>query len=305
MKSNAIARIIIYAIVAIVLISILCGFLIMDTFVINIGSDNGTVVEGETSIDASEIKNIEIDWAAGSVEIIVTDADHITISEVMPEDSKYKMTYKISSNTLKLEYATGVFSIGFGDWSIPKKDLIITVPKDWICEELEIDGASLAINIQNLTIEKFDLDGASCDVFFAGSLDRIDIDGASTSLTLSCTNQISAINIDGASCDLDLTLPQGCGFLLQMDGLSCDLHTDLSGVTADGKTVYGNGHCKIDVDGISCDVTIAESECAHQWGPGMPTVDIVGGESEMLYTCLLCGESSTTGNTFQPKRPTE
>lgn len=292
MKTNAMVRIIVYTLTIVLLVFLLCVGLGLREFTVNLGYGSGTTVEGEVTFEASKIQNMEIDWAAGSVSIRAVDTDHITVTEVMPENCEYKMTYKVSGDTLKLSYSSGAVSIGFGGWSGSSKDLIITVPIGWVCEELEIDGASLDINLQDLTIGKIDLDGASCNLNFTGSLEKMEADGAAQKITLVCGNRISSIDIDGASCDLNLTLPKDCGFLLEMDGLSCDLYTELPGTSTNGQTVYGDGHCKISVDGVSCDVTITEStECSHVWDDGVEVDVPGGGHTEVKYTCTVCGET--------------
>lgn len=259
MKANAITRIVLYSILALVLSGVLIGGIVLSglSFPINIGN-SGTVVEGEVPVDASRVKNIEIDWAAGSVHIRTADTEHITICEVLPENGKYKMTYQISGDTLKLHYGNGKISIGLGNHNIPNKDLIITVPKDWVCVELEIDGAALSIEIQDLTVEKFNLDGAACSVVFNGSVDRVDIDGASVNAILNCSNRISRIDMDGAGCKLELTLPKECGFQVEMDGLGCELNTELPCRKQDGAYISGDGSCKIEVSGLGCQVTVQE-----------------------------------------------
>lgn len=295
MKRNAIARIIIYSILALTLTAVLIAGMGIDGFGFHINiSGDGTTVEDELTLDAAQIKNIDIDWAAGSVKILVADTDRITVTEVCSKDCKYKMTYKISGSSLELDYGETKISIGFGNGSIPSKDLIITVPRDWVCGYLDIDGAALEIDIQDLTLTKFELDGASCDVNFVGTVDQVDVDGASTNISISSFHPVSSINIDGASCDLDLTLPKGCGFLVQMDGLSCSFHSELAYTKTNGAYSYGNGQCKVEVDGLSCDVTIKEGpSCDHEWGPGMPVVDPNTGWQGMMYTCHHCGESTT------------
>lgn len=260
MKRNAITRIILYSILALTLTGILISGLGMNglNFIFTFGS-GGTVVEGEVTFNASQIKNLEINWAAGSVEIRAADTDHITISEVRSENSKHKMVYNLSGDTLQLDYASGKISIGFGNRNLPNKDLVITVPKDWVCKELEIDGAALSIDIQDVTVGKFELDGASCDVNVVGTVEQVDIDGASTDISISSFHPISSVQIDGASCKLELILPKECGFLVQMDGLSCRFHSDLDYSKSGGTYAYGNRQCVVDIDGISCDVTIQEN----------------------------------------------
>jgi len=109
-------------------------------------------------------------------------------------------------------------------------------------------------------VHTLDLDGASCSLRFFGSVETVEIDGASADIELHCTNPVSDINVDGASCDLELTLPEGCGFLVEMDGLSCSFRSDLDYSTGDGSYFRGDRHCRISVDGLSCDVYIREGK---------------------------------------------
>lgn len=259
MKRNSIARIVIYSLVVLMLTGILLVGIAANGFTYEIGSSHGTVTNGEASLDASQIQNIEIDWASGSITIRSGDEPQITVSETS-EDSKYQMTYAVRGNTLSLDYSSSTICIGFGNFTIPAKDLVITVPQDWVCKDLEIDGASLDITIEDLNLQTLDLDGASCSLRYSGSVENVEIDGASADIDLNCANPVSDININGASCDLELTLPEGCGFWVQMDGLSCSFRSDLDYSTDNGSYFRGDWHCRISVDGLSCDVYIRESK---------------------------------------------
>lgn len=306
MRRNAIARIILYSILALTLTAVLIVGMGIDGFGFHINiSGDGTTVEDELTLDAAQIKNVDIDWAAGSVKILVADTDRITVTEVCSKDCKYKMTYKISGSTLELDYGNTKISIGFGNGSIPSKDLIITVPRDWVCGYLDIDGAALEIDIQDVRVGSFELDGASCDVDFVGYVDKVDIDGASTDIHITSFDPVSSVQIDGASCELELTIPNGCGFLVELNGLNYGFHCDLDYSNLSGAYAYGNRQCVVNVDGISCDVTIKEGpSCNHDWGPGMPVVDPNTGWQGMMYSCHHCGES-TTDPTLDVKWPTE
>lgn len=253
MKANAITRIVIYSIIILLLVGILCTCLGLGTLTFNLGLGNGTPVNGEASVSAADVNDLEIDWASGSVNIVVADTDCITFSE-SGGTNEYRMTYNISGDTLQLTYGTGKVQIGFT--SIPSKDLTVTVPKDWTCGELEINAASVEVDITDLTVTELSLNGASNKLHFNGSVSKMDCDGASNNLELVCASKPSKIDIDGASCSLDLELPYDCGFRAELDGLSCDFDSDLDYKSSDGTHWYGDEHCKIDVDGVSCDVTV-------------------------------------------------
>lgn len=258
MKTNAMVRIILYTLTIVLLVFLLCVGLGLREITLDLGYGNGTTVEGEATFDTSEIRNINIDWAAGSVTIRADETDCITVTEVLPEGCEHKMAYKVSGDTLKLSYSNGVIGIGFGNWSGPSKDLIITVPIGWVCEELQIDGAALKIELDGITVGNLELDGASCNLTFFGSAEEVEIDGAATKILMEFDNRVSEISVNGASCELDLTLPKDCGFQVEMDGLGCDFQSELSGISQNGSYTYGDQHCKIEVDGLGCKVSIQD-----------------------------------------------
>lgn len=273
MKRNAIARIIIYSILILVLAGILAAALGVGTFMFQFGGSGGEVVEGGFSLPAADIRNLEIEWAAGSITIVRGETEDIIAVESAQGEINDSMTYKLSGDTLKISYAMPGIRIGFH--STPKKDLHITVPMDWDCSHLSIDAASTDIEIRDLTadtlelnsassdciltdcnIGKLELDGASCNLNYSGKLDSLDCDGASTDITAVFTNVPNSINLDGASAELDITLPEDCGFRVEMDGMSNRFSSDFSTTSTDDCYVYGNGACKIEVDGMSTTVRI-------------------------------------------------
>ena len=293
-KSKSMLRAIPYTLLIVILIFILIACLGLRNFPLNLPLSTGTPVEGDVTLDAASVKNLQIDWASGNVTIQTADVDIITIVASNHENTKHKTTYKLDGDTLQLSFSNRIYI--FGIEALPSKDLTITVPEDWFCEELEIDGISISIDITGLQSESLSLDGASCTLHYHGSVDQVDIDGASMDIRLNCSNRVSSIEVDGAACTLDLTLPQGCGFVVDVDGLSYGFHTELPITTEGDQKIYGDGHCKISVEGLSCVVTIAEGspsssekpECAHTWDTGT-----LISNTDICYTCTLCGETYT------------
>lgn len=254
MKTNAIVRIVIYSVVILLLIGLLLMGLGIGTFVFSFGSGTGEVVNGgEGSVAADSVSKLKIDWASGSVIIQTADTDQITFSESGSFSEDQAMAYSVRNGTLKLSYSKASVQIGFV--SLPSKDLVITVPKDWVCKELELDGAALEMEINDLTVELLDIDGASNEITFNGNLTNLECDGASCEIQVVTTSWPSKIDLDGASCNLDLTLPADCGYRVDMDGLSCSFRSDFG-----GGNVYGNEHCYITADGLSCEINIHKEE---------------------------------------------
>lgn len=257
MKTNAIVRIVIYSLVILLLTGILLTCLGVGTFtfnIINVGTKEMTT--GGSSVDASQVSKLQLDWAAGSITIQTADTDEITFAESGNFSEEFAMVHSVKGGELHIQYSKPAVAIGFV--STPSKDLVITVPKDWLCQELELDGAALDVEINGVAIRDLDIDGASNTIDFSGAVETLDIDGASCEITLLCTDRPRKIDMDGASIQMDLTLPVGCGFLVQMDGLSCDFYSELDFTSNSGTYSYGDRYCQINADGMSCQINIHE-----------------------------------------------
>ena len=252
MKRNAIVRIILYSVTVVLLIAILIGGL-TETFPF-FGSGKGIPVDCEASIEAVSCREIEINWASGSVVIKREDVPKIIFRETASDTIRHSMTYRFSDGTLELNYSGQKFAVNASQ----EKDLVIVVPLDWKAQSIEINGADLTVDIIDLTVDELEIETASSLLNFRGSVDKVSIDATSVKAKLQCGNRVSEIDMDGTGCSLELILPKECGFLLEMDGLGCDFHSELAGIAQNGSYHYGDQHCKIEVNGMNCNVSIHE-----------------------------------------------
>ena len=190
------------------------------------------------SADPAAIREIKIEWISGSVTVEPGDVQEITFLESGNGTDKYEMVWKQSGDELVIQYSKDSsiagFGLHFGDGS---KDLTVTVPRGWVCDSLELDTAS-------------------GDVTFSGSLNGLDFEAASASFTGVLENVPDQVKMDSMSGDLTLTLPEGAGFTVSLDAMSSDFSSDFPTVKKNKSYVCGDGHCKIDVDAMSGDVSI-------------------------------------------------
>lgn len=284
MKTNAIVRIVLYSIVILLLLSILGGFLAYDRYafkthgaswaapVVTIGS--GEFHQEEHEVAGTEpVTHIEIEWTAGTITIQPGDTDQVTFSErgsIEPDD---QMVYSQSGNKLTIRYQKQQVRIGIQN--VVSKDLIITVPRDWMGDSIEIDAASARLELrditvrelefdgasgtgsfENCTIEELDIDTASGDIEYSGTLNTLDFDAMSAKLTARLSNHPRSMELDTMSGDVDLTLPADCGFTVRIETASSDFSTDFETSTQKGKHVHGDGSCRIEISGMSGDVHI-------------------------------------------------
>lgn len=285
MKTNAIIRIVLFSLAILILSSILLGIVAFKTYRFDVNRNGITLNPVEDVTEqfsfvnfTPDIRNIEIDWVAGSI-IIQKDpsATEITVHEIFPIACKYTMFCKQSGQTLKIQYSDDdVFQFpSFGINYDISKDLTITVPVDWECDKLEIDTAAAEVVVNDLTISEFDFDGASgdchitnCDigeidldtvsgnVMFSGTLDKLECDAMSADCSVEVSNIPKSVKMDGVSGDLELILPPDAGFTCYTDGMISNFSSDFELANTGGTYVHGDGACRIDVDALSGNVSI-------------------------------------------------
>ena len=296
MKRNAIVRIILWSIVLLVLLAMFFTLLYVPggnfmkrentpeaTWVpvpVTEEHDDSQVNANIVKADPSQIRDMEIEWAAGSIRILPKDITEICITEEDTNQSRKPMVWKVRDGKLSIQYAENKkVSLGINtQWDEISKDLLIEVPKDWQCDsmevtaaaaslevtdltirEMEFDGASGSCVFDNCTVEKLDLDTASGNVHFTGSLQQMDCDGASADIQLELSNIPRSLDMDTASGNLDVTLPADAGFTVTLDSLSGEFESDFETTMRGGSYVSGNGRCRIDVDAMSGDVIIRKN----------------------------------------------
>lgn len=254
MKRNAIARLIIYSLLALVLTGILAAGLLSNGYVFRIQSGSGIVVQYEAHVEANSGINLEINWAAGNVTIKREDVDRIYFRETADGEIKRPMTYNYVGDTLELNHSDTSFSFGIN--SAQEKNLVVVVPMGWKCGKLTINGASLDITLNDIKTTELEINGAGMNLTFFGWVKDVEIDGAGCTADLTCTSSVQSIQMDGAGCELKVTLPEGSGFVVEMDGLGCSYSSDIPSYREDGDIVYGDRSCQIEVDGLGCEVGV-------------------------------------------------
>lgn len=281
MKRNAIIRVIGWSVTLVVLLSLLVGGLVYFLPYPKQTAEkvDATEFPAELSTDflnygtsAGDIREIEIDWVSGKIQIIPTEIDHIRVNETAAHANTEAMLCRKDGDTLKISFCKGELASLKG---IGTKDLTIQVPKGWSCRKLEIDAASPKISVQGLTADEVDLDTAggesrfdSCtlgkldadtasgNLYLTGTLKNLEYDSASGSVEAELDNVPSKISMDTASGSLSLKLPKGAGFAVALDSLSGKLDSDFPTTLDGGRYLCGDGACKIEMESMSGSVTV-------------------------------------------------
>lgn len=295
MKANAIVRIVLFSLAILILGSILLGVLCFNMFIVDgkVHPDTGMdsvehVGAATTESFSAQIANLDIEWVAGSI-IIQTDNDisEIKVEEIAPIESNYQMVCQQYGQTLKVQYCneSQKYSfLGINDNEAVSKELIITVPANWNCNNLEIDAAATEVTVSGQSINKLDFDGASgkftlenCnivdldidtasgDVEFNGILKSLDFDAASAKFHGEFHQVPNQMDLDAMSGDLTLVLPEYSGFYLELDALSGSFDSDFDFHTMGAHYECGDSACRIKVSALSGDVSILKGVSNPQY----------------------------------------
>lgn len=288
MKGKIIARIVIYCLIIVLLSSVLITVLAGRSYFFGFRKSTGKEMNTSAApsgvpvvMSTDGIHSIQIDWAAGSITLKPYDVDGIQIIETRSQNQE-PMSVTEKSGTLHVSYQKeGNFG---GIKELHGKDLSILIPKDWSFRELTVDAASAELLIQDAVVgqvavntasgesqaldcsfDKLEINTASGDVTFRGTLLEFSCDAASASADLTILNQPRKIEVDAISGDICLTLPKDCGFTVDRESLSGRTECDFP-VVNDGKHFsYGSGSCRIEIDGVSGDLTLRQgNEHAHE-----------------------------------------
>lgn len=271
---SAVIRVVLFSILLLVLVVCVLGLTLPD--INDSYLANGTV-GSEGSVSAAEVRDIQIEWVSGSITIKPGNTEDIQFHETLYNSGSKQLIWKQSGDKLIIQFSQNDITsfIHFGINTNYSKDLVVTVPQDWIGDEINIESVSAAVNVNDLTCNEIDLNNVSGECFFTncaadtlsletvsggidyhGTLQSLNCESVSADCEINVLNHPRQIEMDGVSCDLTLYLPESCGFTVSMDSMSGDFTTDFSTISKNGYKIYGDGYCRIEADSMSGDIII-------------------------------------------------
>lgn len=223
-------------------------------------SDGKSYSAGEYSVAGQTIRNVEVDWISGLVEIVYHDGDAVTFSEAARRDLKDNETlrYKVNGNTLKIDFCESNRGLSTLFGSLSSKTLTLYLPESARIETLDIESVSGDIDIDTRAhrISSLDLDIVSGSIVARGQYDEIDIDGVSGNIHLYLLTTPESLNVDQVSGNTDVYLTKDRGFTAQLDTISGSLTSDFAQSDSRRKLRFGDEESEFQFDSVSGTVRI-------------------------------------------------
>ncbi len=291
MKRNAIARIVIWSLVAVLLISLLIvgincspsSFFTGDwSFgIIGVTYKNSALynVGGGTVTD--EFHSIKVNWTNGKINIESYDGEDTVISETEVAEKENKLRWRVEDGVLKIQQMAA--GMRFGLKKTPKKTLTVKIPSsaaeklksvntDSVSAEvniigvaasgkIEIDTVSGSAELKNIKTARLDIDTVSGEVNAEGEISELESDSVSGDITVSSAVPLEKLDCDSTSGNIRLTIPKNSGFTLKADTVSGDISCGLPAVSeSKNRRVCGDGSADFETDTVSGDLIIKGME---------------------------------------------
>lgn len=291
MKRNAIARIVIWSLVAVLLISLLIvgincspsSFFTGDwsSGIIGVTYKNSALynVGGGTVTD--EFHSIKVNWTNGKINIESYDGEDTVISETEVAEKENKLRWRVEDGVLKIQQMAA--GMRFGLKKTPKKTLTVKIPSsaaeklksvntDSVSAEvniigvaasgkIEIDTVSGSAEMKNIKTARLDIDTVSGEVNAEGEISELESDSVSGDITVSSAVPLEKLDCDSTSGNIRLTIPKNSSFTLKADTVSGDISCGLPAVSeSKNRRVCGDGSADFETDTVSGDLIIKGME---------------------------------------------
>ena len=249
---------------------------------------------GSASISAETVKEIEIDWVSGSIEVEQTTSQTLQIiEEKSSEEDAERMRYYLDGNVLKVKYCQSGFR---GSINAEKKNLRVEIP---VGMSLDIDSVSAGVTMGVLEVGRLSVESVSGNItaeriVSAGvemetidgkvsigeliapvlsvesvsgnlsitrlSVDSLDAEAVSGDMSFGVQKALTA-EVESTSGDVTFTLGEGLGASIRLETATGKLKTEKEYAKAGSRyDIFGadgtSTECKIQIETFSGNVNI-------------------------------------------------
>lgn len=278
-SGSAVARIVIWSVVFFLLVGVFAAAM-LGNFLGGALFAGGRIHLGDWYFDddfnvgngvfSGKIRELSIDWVAGSVTVMATDGEEIRITEDYDgDDDAYSLRWQAEDGKLSVKYCKPTIKTALFGSKAPSKNLTVLIPEALLNEldEIQISTVSASQDVR-VSARELDIETVSGKTTISGDYDAVEIEtvsgnvdlkgyvkratfeGVSARIELSLRAQAERVSLETVSGDMRLILPESTtGFRVDTDSLSGS--TEIRGFDGGTSKTWGDGSMKIDVDRVS------------------------------------------------------
>ncbi len=217
-------------------------------------SDGKKYSVGNGDVQASKVKDLELDWVAGDITITYGGGDRISFSESYKgslSDDRL-MRWYLDGSTLRIKFQKSGIVFGKGE----SKDLVITVPRGMVLSEMDLNcvSSNMVVDVDAL---EYEVDTVSGNFELSSTKARkIDTDTVSGDSRLHlgiCPDELDADSVSGS---IYMWIPENSGFTAEISSVSGKVKCSIPVTTTGKKFVTGDGRAKLSLNSVSGDLNI-------------------------------------------------
>lgn len=210
--------------------------------------------------EVSGVKNVEIDWISGNVEIVSNKGKSVVISETANKELEdiQKVHWWLDGDTLRVKYCASGKSWGT-KFNGVNKSLTISVPEDMMLTELNINTVSADFNVSGINVGKTDIDTVSGSLSLNYKMKTLNLDSVSGNIEVKAADGVEC-DADTVSGDIKIDITGCGGITVNYDTVSGRLSGDVEFKIDGHKYVNGDGSADFKINTVSGDVKIVKAE---------------------------------------------
>ena len=211
-KTGAWIRLVVFSILALALVNVLIagitnrwnGFSFFSFGTSFRYPDSEKYTAGNNSITASQLKEMDINWVSGSIEIDTYEGETIEITETgngnIGDDDRVRSYYE--DGILHIQFRESTFFL-FGAQT-PRKTLHVKIPESLAgnIQNFALDSVSSDNSISGLSMKDCDIDKVSGELIIDGTVQNFNLNTVSGSCLLTSKTAPENINSDSVSGDI-------------------------------------------------------------------------------------------------------
>lgn len=233
----------------------------------------GKYIKGSGSV-AADLEQLEINWIAGEVELLVCDGGEVTFSESCDQklEDAFEMRFYRDAETLYLQYAKR----GKRNFGKLSKKLTVRIPRDLLLSQIRINTVFSEIRLSGIRARTLKIETVSGNISLsdgqkidAASIETISgkTDLAAKSIADLEINTVSGgvtvqskitrrAKLDSVSGNLTLFLPPESSFSVDIDTVSGKFSSGFEMVSNGHRRICAGGEVPFDIDTVSGKISI-------------------------------------------------
>ncbi len=182
------------------------GLIFCSCNMLNYTYANGNKYSAGAAVITGDVKNLDINWVSGKVDIVYSDIASVKISETSNKDltDDLSVHYWFDDDTLRIKFTAS------GHWKINlSKMLKVELPSSLLFDNFKVSVASAEVSIPETKAKNVRVATASGDVTASFcDFSSAEFDSASGNINLTTKGKVGDIEVDTASGDITLTLEE-------------------------------------------------------------------------------------------------